>query len=187
MTAQALQLDIQGTPQDWITLEKAAGYYATDSVAWSDGAGPLAILRGGINVASGRQSVIEVAPIIALHGFSRVNLFDHRPAFDRYKLFARDRHTCAYCAQTFNHDHLTCEHIVPLSRGGQWDWMNLVAACRLCNARKSNRTPEEAGMKLAYLPYVPSRFEDFLFNGRKIRADVHEWLTSRLPKGSRLH
>jgi hypothetical protein len=42
-------------------------------------------------------------------------------------------------------------------------------------------------MKLVYLPYVPSRWEDFLLEGRNVRADVHEWLASRLPKGSRLN
>ena len=41
-------------------------------------------------------------------------------------------------------------------------------------------------MPLVYLPYVPSRFEDFLLEGRHIRADVHEWLAARLPRGSRL-
>lgn len=64
--------------------------------------------------------------------------------------------------------------------------MNLVTACR-CNGIKGNRTPEQAGMPLLYLPYVPSRFEDFLLQNRRIRADVHEWLASRLPKGSRLN
>ena len=49
------------------------------------------------------------------------------------------------------------------------------------------RTPEEASMPLMYLPYVPSRFEHFLLEGRHIRADVHEWLAARLPKGSRLN
>jgi hypothetical protein len=33
---------------------------------------------------------------------------------------------------------------------------------------------------------VPNRFEAFLLDGRNIRADVHEWLASRLPKNSRL-
>lgn len=64
--------------------------------------------------------------------------------------------------------------------------MNLVAACALCNGRKANRTPDEARMPLLYLPYVPSRFEAFLLEGRAIRADVHEWLAVRLPKQSRL-
>ena len=57
--------------------------------------------------------------------------------------------------------------------------------CAACNGRKAARTPEEARMPLLYLPYVPSRYEDFLLAGRHIRADVHDWLAARLPKGSR--
>lgn len=37
-------------------------------------------------------------------------------------------------------------------------------------------------MLLVYLPYVPSRFENFLLKGQRIRADAHEWLAARLPK-----
>ena len=185
-TRQVLQLDMQGTPQAWITLEHAALHVATNSVAWVDGRGPLATLRGGYNAARGRQSTLVIHPIIALSGASRVNLFDAVPAIGNAKLFRRDRMTCAYCGQRFTHRELSCEHIVPLSRGGRWAWMNLVSACGPCNGRKADRTPEEAGMPLMYLPYVPSRFEDFLLEGRNIRADVHEWLAARLPKRSRL-
>lgn len=64
--------------------------------------------------------------------------------------------------------------------------MNLVAACAACNSRKADRSPEQAKMPLVYLPYVPSRFEDFLLAGRQVRADVHAWLAARLPKNSRL-
>lgn len=185
--SHVLQLDIQGTPQAWITLEQAALHYATGSVAWVDGMGPLRTLRGGWNVAADRQSAIEVHPIIALSGASRVNLFDVVPGFSKTKLFRRDRLTCAYCGQRFHERDLQCEHVVPESRGGRWTWMNLVTACGACNGRKADRTPEEARMPLLYLPYVPSRFEDFLLEGRNIRADVHEWLAARLPKGSRLN
>lgn len=184
---QVLQLDVQGTPQAWITLEHAAVHVAVGAVAWVDGAGPLATLRGGYNVARGRRSAIDVHPIMALRGASRVNLFDNVAVVTRAKLFRRDRFTCAYCAQRFAERHLQCEHIVPASRGGRWTWMNLVTACAACNGRKADRTPEEAAMSLKVLPYVPSRFEDFLLEGRQVRADVHEWLAQRLPKGSRLH
>ena len=184
--SHVLQLDIQGTPQAWISLEHAAVHVATGSVAWVDGCGPLATLRGGFNAARGRQSLIDVFPIMALRGASKVNLFDVVPAFTKAKLFRRDRMTCAYCGQRFHERDLQCEHILPESRGGRWAWMNLVTACGACNGRKADRTPEEAGMPLVYLPYVPSRFEAFLLEGRHIRADVHEWLAARLPKGSRL-
>jgi hypothetical protein len=184
--SHVLQLDIQGTPQAWISLEHAALHVASDAVAWVDGKGPLVTLRGGFNVSRGCPSLIDVHPIMALRGASRVNLFDVVPVFAKAKLFRRDRFTCAYCAQVFKECDLQCEHIVPESRGGGGTWTNLVTACGRCNGKKANRTPEEAGMALVYLPYVPSRFEDFLLEGRHIRADVHEWLATRLPKGSRL-
>lgn len=181
-----LQLDIQGTPQAWITPEQAALHYAREAVAWFDGDGPLCTLRGGWNAATGRQSLLEIHPIIALSGAAQINLFDNVPAFSSAKLFRRDRCTCAYCGLRFAARELQCEHVFPASRGGGWTWMNLVSACGPCNGRKADRTPEEAGMPLAYLPYVPSRFESFLLEGRQVRADVHDWLVARLPKGSRL-
>lgn len=181
-----LQLDIQGTPQAWITPEHAAAHYATGDVAWFDGDGPLVTLRGGYNVARGAMSRLEIHPIIALRGASAINLFDIVPAFSKDKLLRRDRHTCAYCGERFAPAELQCEHIFPASRGGRCSWTNLVAACAACNGRKRDRTPEEAGMPLLYLPYAPSRFEDFLLAGRHVRADVHDWLAARLPKGSRL-
>ncbi len=186
MRPHVLQLDIQGTPQAWITPEHAASHYATDAVAWFDGDGPLVTLHGGYNVAAGRQSVMEIHPIIALRGAAKLNLFDVVPSFTKAKLLKRDRCTCAYCGEVFAEDDLQVEHILPESRGGGWGWLNLVAACAFCNGRKGARTPEEAGMPLLYLPYRPSRWEDFLLASRSIRVDVHEWLAARLPKGSRL-
>lgn len=181
-----LQLDITGLPQAWISVEQAACLVATDAVVWSAGDQPLAVMRGGVNTATGRQSVLAVPPIVALRGASRINLFDVVPTFGKGKLLKRDRHTCAYCGVVLDHRALTVDHIVPASRGGALSWMNTVAACRACNSRKADRTPDEARMPLLFAPFVPSRFEDFILKGRHIRADVHDWLTARLPKGSRL-
>jgi hypothetical protein len=186
MKPHVLQLDIQGTPQAWITPEQAALHYATSTVAWEEGAEPLTILRGGINVATGRQSVLAISPIIALSGKAATSLFDVTPTVTKAKLLKRDRLTCAYCGEVHREADLQVEHILPESRGGPYSWMNLVIADRWCNARKANRTPEEASMPLLYLPYVPNRYEDFLLAGRHIRADVHEWLAARLPRYSRL-
>ncbi|MBS3912757.1 MAG: HNH endonuclease [Hydrogenophaga sp.] len=188
MVPQVLQLDIQGTPQAWITPEQAALHLSTDDVAWAIGESrPLAVLRGGINALLQRQSVLAIPPIIALRGQARVNLFDVEPTVTRRKLFIRDRFTCAYCGDLQDPRKLQAEHIHPESRGGQYSWRNLCASCPACNARKKDRTPEEAGMPLLFVPYVPSRYEDFLLQGRNVRADVHEWLAARLPSHSRLH
>lgn len=114
---QILQLDIQGMPQAWITPQDAAIHYATDSVSWTLG-DVATVLRGGINMEFGRQSVMEIHPIIALNGASPVNLFDAVPALTNQKLFKRDRHVCAYCGQVLKDVDLTREHVVPVSARG---------------------------------------------------------------------
>jgi len=63
----------------------------------------------------------------------------------------------------------------------------VVTACKSCNHRKGNRTPEQAHMGLLYAPYVPSLWEDFILRNRRILADQMEFLMSHLPKTSRLH
>lgn len=66
----------------------------------------------------------------------------------------RDNYTCQYCGAV---KHLTIDHIMPISRGGENTWKNMVAACFKCNNMKGCRTPEEAGMQLMSVPKRPSR------------------------------
>jgi hypothetical protein len=91
MQSQILQLDIQGTPQAWISPEQAALHLSTDDVAWAIGeSDPLTVLRGGYNSRLQRQSSLAIPPIIALRGQARVNLFEVEPTVTRRKLFARE-------------------------------------------------------------------------------------------------
>ena len=46
-------------------------------------------------------------------------------------------------------DAASIDHVVPRSRGGEHSWENVAAACRPCNLHKRDRTPDEAGMRLA--------------------------------------
>lgn len=69
---------------------------------------------------------------------------------NRSEILRRDGHTCAFCGDRAT----TVDHIIPKSRGGGWTWGNLVAACFDCNQEKADRTPEEAGMKLLWLPHT---------------------------------
>jgi 5-methylcytosine-specific restriction endonuclease McrA len=78
----------------------------------------------------------------------------YRPApWHRGGVFIRDGHRCAYCSAKAT----TIDHILPRSRGGEWSWLNCVAACQACNGKKGNRTPREAGMPLRIQPRVPTR------------------------------
>jgi 5-methylcytosine-specific restriction endonuclease McrA len=73
-------------------------------------------------------------------------------ALSRKNILMRDRYTCQYCGKVLNSGDLTLDHVQPRSRSGETTWENLVACCHHCNNRKGNRTPEEAGMKLARAP-----------------------------------
>lgn len=76
----------------------------------------------------------------------------------REDVLRRDKHTCAYCGAKGT----TWDHVLPKSRGGSNGWLNVVAACEKCNHHKADRTPEEAGMKLMWEPYIP-REKDIYF------------------------
>ena len=97
------------------------------------------------------------------------------------------RALCAFCGGLFSPLKLTCDHILPMSRGGRDTWMNVVTACRSCNQRKGSRTPEEARMQLLYEPYVPNRAEFLILANRRILADQMEFLKQHVSANSRLH
>ena len=71
---------------------------------------------------------------------SRRGLSNQRWREIRLRVFERDEWQCRYCGET---EDLTCDHIVPLVRGGTNDDENLAAACRRCNSSKGDKTPAE--------------------------------------------
>ncbi|AMO22301.1 HNH endonuclease [Ramlibacter solisilvae] len=183
---KVLKLSAQGLPQSWISLEQAVLHYAADEVRWEVGA-RVALFRGGHNAITGLQSQIGVSSIIGTKGVPNINPFELKPGLTNSKLFARDRNVCAYCGRHLHEEELTREHVIPFAQNGKDHWMNVVTACRACNHRKSNRTPEQARMPLLYAPYIPSLWEDFILRNRRILADQMEFLMAHLPRNSRLH
>lgn len=78
---------------------------------------------------------------------------------NRQRLYKRDNYECVYCGSKKS---LTIDHIIPKSRGGQNTWTNLVTCCSPCNRTKDDRTPEEANMKMRFIPYEPNIFSDII-------------------------
>jgi 5-methylcytosine-specific restriction endonuclease McrA len=76
--------------------------------------------------------------------------------FSRRNVAKRDHQTCQYCGAQPGGSLITVDHVVPRSQGGVSSWTNCVAACVECNARKANRTPEQAGMHLKRRPARPA-------------------------------
>ena len=76
--------------------------------------------------------------------------------YSKQNIFARDRWTCQYCGQSHTVGNLTVDHVLPRSQGGITCWENVTTACKDCNARKGNKTPQQAGMRLSRQPFKPT-------------------------------
>jgi 5-methylcytosine-specific restriction endonuclease McrA len=112
-------------------------------------------IRSAGNRGEGRPPlVIEVPAVIRLR--KTVARRKKSVKFSRSNVYARDHHRCCYCGERFGPDDLNYDHVVPRERGGRTDWLNIVTSCYGCNARKRNRTPAEAGMRMHYQPHEPS-------------------------------
>lgn len=181
-----LTLDQHGIPNRWVSWQHACFYYAKDLVAWTVGEHSFVIL-GGINRITGNRSEIRANSIIAIRGKPLAGKsLNQTPPLSNRELFHRDRQICAYCGDSLPGNRLTRDHVVPVSQGGRDTWMNVVAACKSCNQRKSGRTPEQAGMELLYTPYVPNKAEYLILCNRHILVDQMDFLARHVPSQSRL-
>lgn len=122
----------------------------------------------GVMVRSERMA-FRMPVVIRLLRFAHVPRKAEVP-FNKKNVFRRDGHTCQYCGSAAD---LTIDHIVPLSKGGRGSWENVVCCCRKCNARKGNRLPEEAGMRL-------------LRPARKPKYYPFEWMSARMANSHQL-
>jgi 5-methylcytosine-specific restriction endonuclease McrA len=179
-----LIVDSHGQPVRWALLARAARYRAAGKVITDLGEN-LFSMSGGTQEISGLRSEFITSSIVMIRGRHRIPLGYAHVGLTKHRLFARDRQVCGYCGDHYPDSDLTVEHIVPVSRGGQHDWTNVVTACRSCNTRKGNRTPEEARMPLLYVPYRVCRNEGFILSNRRILADQMAFLQATLPRHSR--
>ena len=184
MDPLVLAVDMAGLPQAWVELEEAITYHAKQMVAWSLGA-VVREFRGGWQ-RDGTRSRLSTKSIIAIKG-TGAGQHMHVPGLTNAMLFMRDRQVCAYCGRRFQLRDLSRGHVIPMSKGGRDSWMNTVTACRSCNTRKGNRTPESARMPLLYVPYVPNRHEHFILRNRRILADQMEFLRQHVSANSRIN
>lgn len=180
-----LQLDIAGNPCRWITYEDAAYYKAKDLISWTLGQSDFTIY-GGKSRLTGETSSMDLNTIIAVKGEVTGSGLFRTPTLTNRALFRRDQHICAYCGQVFGDSDLTRDHVHPRSRSGKDVWTNVVTACGGCNKFKDCRTPEEAHMKLLYVPYAPNRAEYLILMNRSILADQMDFLMAKVTKDSRL-
>jgi 5-methylcytosine-specific restriction endonuclease McrA len=140
------------------------------------------IVRGELFAVAEYETIVRsqhlemfVPSVVVKRSYEDLN----RPAaFTRENVFAAYDCRCGYCGDRFSTRELTFDHIVPRSHGGGSSWMNTVPACVPCNARKRDRTPEQARMPLRVEIRQPSVAE---INARAafsldLQAIKSEWL-----------
>ena len=112
------------------------------------------VLRESDRVVRSARANARVPTVVRLVRFVNFHRWDVK--FSRENIYARDKYCCQYCGERLRSQELTCDHVVPRSRGGSTEWTNLVTCCPACNRKKGGKTPQEAGLALLRNPGRPS-------------------------------
>lgn len=116
---------------------------------------------------SSEKHVFELPSVIVLKTYN--NKTKRQPKCTRMNIFLRDNHVCQYCGITGV--KMTIDHVIPKSKGGGFEWSNLVTCCEKCNQKKGDRTPDKAGMKLLNKPVIPASKLTKIFNPNSIKPE----------------
>lgn len=117
------------------------------------------------------QGHIKIPKIIILCRYDKVP--KKRPKITRKGIWLRDKGICQYTGKKIKPNEGNIDHVIPKSRGGKTDWTNCVLAHKKVNAKKADRTPEEAGLKLIRQPYVPKELPVSFYLTNKY--EITEW------------
>ena len=99
------------------------------------------------------RGAIRVPTVIVALNFAKVP--KKRPKLSAKNIRERDGNRCQYTGKLLRPDEGSLDHVLPRSRGGKDEWGNLVWSDKTVNAKKGNRLPHEAGLKLLTVPRAP--------------------------------
>ena len=100
------------------------------------------------------SGAVKHPSILRLKNHVKRNFFNSN--FSRKALVKRDKSTCQFCLKKLTASQITIDHVLPRAQGGITSFTNCVISCQVCNNKKANRTPEQAGMHLHKKPTHPS-------------------------------
>lgn len=98
---------------------------------------------------------IRVPTVLVAANFSPKKPLVHKHSPTKRRIYERDGGLCQYSQRKVSFHEATLDHILPKSRGGKNTFTNLVLAAPEVNRLKADKTPEEAGLRLAKKPTAP--------------------------------
>jgi 5-methylcytosine-specific restriction endonuclease McrA len=110
-------------------------------------------IRDGDNAVHTVRGAIRVPTVIVALNFAKVP--KKRAKLCAKTIRERDGNRCQYTGKLLRPDEGSLDHVLPRSRGGKDEWRNLVWSDKTVNAKKGNRLPHEAGLKLLTVPRAP--------------------------------
>src|SRR3989441_3634316 len=110
-------------------------------------------IRDQDNAVHTVRGAIRVPTVIVAVNYARVP--KKRPKLCATAIRERDGNRCQYTGKLLRTDEGSLDHVLPRSRGGKDEWGNLVWSDKTVNAKKGNRLPHEAGLKLLTVPSAP--------------------------------
>jgi 5-methylcytosine-specific restriction endonuclease McrA len=110
-------------------------------------------IREQDNAAQTVRGPIRVPTVIVAVNYARVP--KKRPKLCAKAIRERDSNRCQYTGKLLRPDEGSLDHVLPRSRGGKDEWGNLVWSDKTVNAKKGNRLPHEAGLRLLTVPRAP--------------------------------
>ena len=154
--SQAISMMFAGAATGMV-VDSDNEYYPVSLAEWLK----LPVRRGIDKGIHTPKMIIREPHVIIAVNYSKVQR--KRPQLNLRGVATRDGKKCAYTGKVLSPSEMTIDHVIPRSRGGKHEWKNVVLADKVINNKKSNKTPEEAGLKLlkqpkAPLPAVPESF-----------------------------
>lgn len=136
-------------------------------------------IRSQDNTVLTVRGPVRVPTVIVLANFAKVPR--KRPKLSAKNLRERDGNRCQYTGRPLKVEEGSIDHVVPRSRGGATSWENCVWADREINARKADRLPREANLRLLSTPKTPPSVPTTLLirNAHDIRDWNHFLLRAR--------
>ena len=110
-------------------------------------------IRDEDNSVNTPRGAVRVPTVIVAANYAKVPLC--RPRFGARGIWERDGGVCQYTGKKLSVGEGNIDHVVPRSRGGASSWNNCVLSHKEINARKADRLPQEAGLRLLRSPAVP--------------------------------